>query len=77
MVIESWLRWTVFRLEIDRRVVGTSLDTIRKIPNKLLIASSKDKAPVILGALRGKLADHLYIDAPTAQEVLNLSYVPE
>lgn len=67
----------IFDEEMDKRVVGTSLETIRKIPNKLLIASGKDKAPVILGALRGGLADHLYIDAPTAQEVLNLSYVPE
>jgi deoxyribonucleoside regulator len=55
---------------LDARVVGASLETIQKIPNKLLVASGINKGQVIHAALKGGLADHLYIDAPTAREVL-------
>ena len=60
----------IFDHTLDDRVVGASLDTIRAIPNKLLLASGVVKARVICAALRGSLVDSLYIDAPTAMEVL-------
>lgn len=60
----------VFDLEMDARVVGASLQTIKKIPNKLLIAVGKEKTEVIRAALIGGLADSLYIDAPTAKQLL-------
>ena len=55
---------------MDARVVGASLATIKKIPNKLLVVSGKEKKEVIHAALIGGLADSLYIDAPTARELL-------
>lgn len=60
----------VFDQEMDNRVVGASLDTIKKIPNKLLVVSGKAKTEVIRAALKGGLANSLYIDAPTAEELL-------
>lgn len=62
----------IFDPALDDRVIAASLDTIKKIKNKLLVACGKAKAPVIAAALKGGLADSLYIDAPTAQEVLKL-----
>ena len=60
----------IFEQDMDARVVGASLSTIKKIPNKLLVVSGKEKKEVIRAALIGGLADSLYIDAPTAREVL-------
>lgn len=53
----------------EKRVVGASLDTIRAIPNKLVIACGVQKTKVILAALRGGLVDHLFIDEPTAMRI--------
>lgn len=58
---------------IDERVVGASLDTIRKIPNKLLIACGKEKAEIARAVLKGGLADVLYIDVPTAEEIIKMN----
>ncbi len=60
----------IFDKGIDERVVGAPLDTIKKIPNKLLIASGKEKVDIISAALKGGLADSLYIDEGTAEEVV-------
>ena len=60
----------IFDPEMDARVVGAPLDIIRSIPNKLLVASGRAKGKVVNAALKGGLADCLYIDAPTAMEVL-------
>lgn len=58
--------------ELDGRVVGTTLEQIRKIENKLLIAVGVEKAEVLLGALRGGYADVLYMDEQLAKKVLDL-----
>lgn len=60
----------IFDKTMDDRVVGASLETIKKIPNKLLVVSGKEKVDVITAALKGGLADSLYIDAPTAEEIV-------
>ncbi|MDD3746572.1 MAG: sugar-binding domain-containing protein [Anaerostipes sp.] len=60
----------IFDPEIDARVVGTSLDTIKKIPNKLLLISGNEKIDVISAALKGGLCDSLYIDAAAAKSVI-------
>ena len=59
--------------ELDERVVGASLETIRKVPNKLLIACGKEKAEVVSAALTGGLADVLYIDVPAAEEIVRMN----
>ena len=64
----------VFDETMDARVVGPSLETIKKIPNKMLVVSGKKKAAVIHAALKGGLADSLYIDAPTAEELLKKQF---
>lgn len=56
--------------KLDSRVIATPLSVIKKIPNKMLIAVGKEKTEVITAALKGGLADSLYIDAPTAEEIL-------
>lgn len=60
----------IFDKEMDKRVVGADLETIKKIPNKLLVVSGKEKVDIITAALKGGLADSLYIDAPTAEEIV-------
>jgi len=56
--------------EMDKRVIAAPLSVIKNIKNKLLVAVGKEKTDVISAALRGGLADSLYIDAPTAQEIV-------
>lgn len=60
----------VFDPELDKRVIAAPLSVIKNIKNKLLIAVGKEKTDVISAALRGGLADSLYIDAPTAEEIV-------
>ena len=55
----------LFDKKIDARVVGASLETIKKIPNKLVVAVGKEKEKIITAALQGGLVDSLYIDEPT------------
>lgn len=61
--------------EMDKRVIAAPLSVIRKIPNKLLVAVGKEKAMIIRAALIGNLVDSLYIDAPTAEEIVRLTPV--
>jgi len=61
--------------EMDKRVIAAPLSVIRKIPNKLLVAVGKEKAMIIRAALIGNLVDSLYIDAPTAEEIIRLTPV--
>lgn len=47
-----------------------SLETIKKIPNKLVVAVGKEKEKIITAALQGGLVDSLYIDEPTAELIV-------
>lgn len=58
---------------LNGRVVGASLDDIRNVENKILVAVGIQKAAGILGALRGGYADVLYTDENTAKKVLDLA----
>lgn len=60
----------IFDEALDRRVVGVSLDTIRNIPHRLLIASDPRKGKVLKAALQGHMASHLYVDVKTAEAIL-------
>ena len=51
-------------------IVGASLETIKKIPNKLVVAVGKEKEKILTAALRGGLVDSLYIDEPTAELIV-------
>lgn len=51
---------------LDARTVATPLATIKKIPNKYVVAVGPQKAPILRACLTGGFADYLYIDQPTA-----------
>jgi DNA-binding transcriptional regulator LsrR (DeoR family) len=49
-----------------------SLDDLRRIPIVAGVASGADKAPGILGALRGRVVDVLVCDETACRAVLRL-----
>ena len=56
------------------RVLGLTLDELRRVPTVFGIATGRDKASGLVGALRGGLLDVLCCDAAAAQEVLELAH---
>jgi DNA-binding transcriptional regulator LsrR (DeoR family) len=58
---------------VDRRVIGTELRSLRKIPRVVGVARGVEKAPGILGAMRGRFVNVLITDEPAAAEVLRLA----
>jgi DNA-binding transcriptional regulator LsrR (DeoR family) len=57
-------------VELNRRVVGLDLDSLRRIPLVIGVAAGPAKAEAIRGALRGGHLDVLVTDAATAASVL-------
>lgn len=55
---------------LDSRVIGLSLDEVRKIPKVIGVATGADKVLGVVGAARSKLVDHLIIDLSCANAVL-------
>ena len=55
---------------IDNRVIGLTLDEIRKIPKVIGVATGADKVLGVIGAARSKLVDHLIIDLTCANAAL-------
>lgn len=56
--------------ELDERVIGVQLDTLRSIERVVGIAGGCEKLNAILGALRGHLIDTLVTDSATAVQLL-------
>lgn len=54
----------------DSRVIGLSLDEIRKIPKVIGVATGADKVLGVVGAARSKIVDHLIIDLSCANAIL-------
>lgn len=59
-------------LELSERTIAIEMNAIRKVPNVVCIASSKEKAEAILGAIKGKLINTLIVDSFTAKKILSL-----
>lgn len=59
-------------VDINQKVIGVDLDTLRQVEYKVGIAAGKFKAEAILGALRGKYINVLITDDRTATKVLSL-----
>jgi len=59
-------------ISINRRVIGTNLETLRSIPVVIVVAGGAPKVPAILAVLRGGYADVLATDAATASAILAL-----
>jgi DNA-binding transcriptional regulator LsrR (DeoR family) len=59
-------------IDINRRIVGISLDSLCKIDTVIGVAGGSRKGAAILGALRGGYANVLITDDQAAQKVLAL-----
>lgn len=55
---------------LDSRVIGLSLDEIRKIPKVIGVATGADKVLGVVGATRSKLINTLIIDLSCANAIL-------
>jgi DNA-binding transcriptional regulator LsrR (DeoR family) len=55
---------------IDSRVIGLTLDEVRKIPKVIGVATGADKVMGVIGAARSKLVDLLIIDLACANAIL-------
>jgi len=60
-------------LEIHNRIIGISLDRIKKIKTVIAVAMGKRKAPTILACLKGGHLDYLVIDEEAASEVISIN----
>lgn len=58
------------RSELDERVIGMSLDQLRKVQRTIGIAGARRKYEAILGALRGRWVNVLVTDRPTAEKLV-------
>ena len=56
--------------EIDKRVIGITLEQLKQTRRVVGIAGGPEKSPAILGALRGKLINVLITDSLTAEKLL-------
>jgi len=61
-------------IDINRRAVGISLDTLTAIDTVIGVAGGSQKGSAILGALRGHYVDVLITDDQAAQKVLALQH---
>ncbi len=57
---------------LSDRFIGLSLDALRRIPTRVLIAGGVDKMQPILAALRGGFVSTLVIDSDTAEAILRV-----
>jgi deoxyribonucleoside regulator len=58
--------------EYNRRMIGLTLEEMRRIPNLIAVAIGHDKGRAILGALHTGVIDVLCTDQRTARQVLTL-----
>lgn len=60
------------RGELDDRMVGISLDDLRRVPSRICLAGGRGKIGAIHAALSGGYATHLVTDTNTAEALLAL-----
>ena len=56
--------------DFDDRIIGITLDDLRRIKHKVGVAFGEEKVDAISGALRGRMLDVLITDEKTAQSLL-------
>ncbi len=59
-------------IDVNRRVVGISLDNLARIETVIGVAGSSRKGAAILGALRGRYVNVLITDDQAARKLLAL-----
>lgn len=67
----------ILPLPLHQRTIGLRLELLREIECVIGVAAGREKAPAIVGALRGGYLSCLVIDDQAAQAVLNLANSPE
>ncbi len=72
---DAWGR--LLDIDINRRVVGITLDELKHVGTVVGVAGSEKKAETILGALRGGYINVLITDEAAAQGVLRLHRASE
>ena len=60
-------------VELNKRVIGIGLESLRSIDTVIAIAGSEEKARAILGAIRGQYIDVLITDDQAATKILELN----
>lgn len=63
----------ILPLELHNRLIGVSIDTLRRTPYVIGVGGSIDKAAAVLGALRLGVIDCLVTDELAARAVLKMS----
>ena len=58
--------------ELAKRRISLSLEKLRGVPNKICVASGKDKAKVLHGAIKGNFVDYLIADEELGRALLNM-----
>ncbi|MBT2696615.1 hypothetical protein J7E79_04165 [Bacillus sp. ISL-40] len=58
---------------MNNRVIGISLEELKKIKKVIAVVEGEHKAESVLGALRGQFINVLIIDEQTADVVLKLN----
>jgi len=61
---------TCIEAEINDRIIGMSLEDLKRVPKVVGVSGGPDKVSAIRGALRGSLIDVLITDVVTAQKLL-------
>lgn len=56
--------------DLDRKVIGISLEELKRIKNVVLVAGGQGKAKTVLGAVRGGYVNTLIIDETLAEKML-------
>lgn len=59
-------------IDINKRTIGIGLSALRAVKHVIAIAGTQEKAPAILGALRGGYIDTLVTDEEAARAVMQL-----
>ncbi|RME73812.1 MAG: sugar-binding transcriptional regulator [Chloroflexi bacterium] len=67
------LHGNILPLELHNRIIGVSLETLRRTPWVIGVGGSLDKAAAVLGALRLGVLDCLVTDDIAARAVLKMS----
>jgi DNA-binding transcriptional regulator LsrR (DeoR family) len=67
------LRGKVLPLELHQRLIGVSLETLKKTPYVIGVGGGIDKASAVLGALRLSVLDCLVTDEIAARAVMKMS----
>jgi DNA-binding transcriptional regulator LsrR (DeoR family) len=62
---------TAVDLSLNDRIIGLSLDEIRRIPLVIGVAGGRPKVEIIRAALKGDLLDVLITDQLTAERLLD------